>query len=936
MCNKQMVLCLLIGLILAIAMVSSVPIYTNGVLQRMLIKDLENYQINSNRYPGTYTINQKLYNLDKKDAWGNFNYYNKQIPNKLFPQLDIPALAYNCHLINDFLSMIPEDMLNSAEKKNRNIKIEAMNDFFDHIKILQGELPSNQKEGDTYEVIISEESMQKLDVILGKTYVISSILQETAASFKIKIVGVFTNKDNKDPYWIDGKWQFVESVIMNYDLFQKEYMEEEATFLTEVQWFYALDYYNISVDQLKNLVKTMESQTKFLRLGGNGEVLLPAISIFRKYEDRAKLLKTTLWVLQMPILLMILFYLFMVSQLIIEQEKNEIAVLKSRGASRSQILRGYIIQGLLLGFVAIIIGPLIGLLLCNILGASNGFLEFVSRTRLKLSLNLNAYLYSLIGIGVFMITMLIPAVFATGTTIVIHKQKKVRKGNVSIWKKYFIDIVLIAISLYGIYNYKNRQDILKITGVKGSEIPMDPLLFLISTLFILGMGMCFLRVFPYIVKIIFRLGNKLWGPVSYSSLINVSRSDGRDQFIMLFLILTISIGLFNANSARTINTNVEEKVEYNNGADLVLLNKWDNDAPPPSMDIPLDPVIQKPVTYMEPPFTQYEKIDGIEKATKVFRKKSAFAQIANKNINNVYVMGIESKAFGETIWFRRSLLSYHINDYLNVMAKDPRAFLVSSSFKKNNGAKVGDSIYIKWGENDYLQGIIYAFVDYWPTFNPYDSQYKNEQQNLVVANLSYIQAKTRLEPYEIWVKQSEDATTKQVYDYIEKNNKELQITNIKNTKQNIIEKKNDAMLQGTNGALTMGFIITMVICTIGFLIFWILSIQKRTLQFGILRAMGLKLKDVIGMLIWEQVLVSGTSIFAGLIIGGIASKLFIPLLQIVYSSAEQIPPFRVVAHRGDYIKLYIIIFIMLFFAISILGRLISRIKINQAIKLGED
>ena len=64
--NRQMIACLLLGLMLAVAMVSSVPMYTNGVLQRMLEKDLENYQVSTNHFPGTYIIDQKTYNLEKK------------------------------------------------------------------------------------------------------------------------------------------------------------------------------------------------------------------------------------------------------------------------------------------------------------------------------------------------------------------------------------------------------------------------------------------------------------------------------------------------------------------------------------------------------------------------------------------------------------------------------------------------------------------------------------------------------------------------------------------------------------------------------------------------------------------------------------------------------------------------------------------------------
>lgn len=48
----------------------------------------------------------------------------------------------------------------------------------------------------------------------------------------------------------------------------------------------------------------------------------------------------------------------------------------------------------------------------------------------------------------------------------------------------------------------------------------------------------------------------------------------------------------------------------------------------------------------------------------------------------------------------------------------------------------------------------------------------------------------------------------------------------------------------------------MLITAVGFAIFWILSIRDKVLQFGILRAMGLSLKKLIGMLGIEQILIS--------------------------------------------------------------------------------
>ena len=47
-----------------------------------------------------------------------------------------------------------------------------------------------------------------------------------------------------------------------------------------------------------------------------------------------------------------------------------------------------------------------------------------------------------------------------------------------------------------------------------------------------------------------------------------------------------------------------------------------------------------------------------------------------------------------------------------------------------------------------------------------------------------------------------------------------------------MEQKNDPVLQGTNGILTVGFIVVLLLCTVGFLIYWILSIQSRALLFA--------------------------------------------------------------------------------------------------------
>ncbi|HRX42717.1 MAG TPA: FtsX-like permease family protein, partial [Clostridia bacterium] len=110
----------------------------------------------------------------------------------------------------------------------------------------------------------------------------------------------------------------------------------------------------------------------------------------------------------------------------------------------------------------------------------------------------------------------------------------------------------------------------------------------------------------------------------------------------------------------------------------------------------------------------------------------------------------------------------------------------------------------------------------------------------------------------------------------------------------------------------------------------------RVLQFGIFRAMGLKKRELISIIMWEQILISAVAIIVGILIGGITSQLFVPLFQIVDTSAERVIPFVMAYNRQDYFRIYALVAGMLAIGIGALSRFTTSIKMDQAVKLGED
>src|SRR5699024_8312144 len=149
---------------------------------------------------------------------------------------------------------------------------------------------------------------------------------------------------------------------------------------------------------------------------------------------------------------------------------------------RSQILFIYFLEILIMGIVAFIVGPYIGLLLSKLLGATNGFLEFIQRKSLPVQILPEAYVYGLVAVIASIIMIMIPVYFASKQSIVQHKQS-IRKNNQEF---YFIifDLAMIGISIYGLYSFQKGQG-----GLGSEDLYIDPILFFLPAIFIIGLGL---------------------------------------------------------------------------------------------------------------------------------------------------------------------------------------------------------------------------------------------------------------------------------------------------------------------------------------------------------------------------------------------------------------------------------------------------------------
>lgn len=908
--KRWMALCLLIGNILMVAITASNPLYSNAVLQKTLTQNLSRAITEDNINPTSFTLMSSISKSVISSESVQKLHRTEQAAQDLYKTLRMPQQL----LVEErYVSSVKTLSQMGRRTDPQNFSLGKRVDIENNIEFITGRMCSDTLvDGNTIEIIVSERMMKQYDLLENDVLDLTNLyIGDTEdKTYQAKIVGIYRAKEGSDLYWSSSPLQLCSYLVMNEALFDELFVANESYPYGISSWWYIyLDYTGLKradVPHVINQITALETEFE----GTFRQKLVPYIE---NYEANAAQLDITLLILQAPILVLVCAFIFMVSRQLIELEENEISVIKSRGASKKQILQLYLIQGLMLSGAGLVLGIPLAFLICMMLGASNAFLEFVQRAALPVSLTWETIVFALAAMLIACATMVIPAIRHANVSIVAQKVRKQRKSTMPWWQKCGLDVILIIVSLYSIYAYQGYRS-------QGGAQQLDLLLYFSSSLFIIGVGLLGIRLIPYLIHLVFFIGKKKWSPALYASFQRVVRTKNSQTFIMLFLVLTIALGIFNADTARSINTNNEDQIYYYNGCDVRAMEAWVGN--------------ESSQTYTEPLFSKYTELEGVRSATKVFFSPGETKKSGEDFKTRMTLMRIETKEFGETAWFKTSLLPEHWYHYLNAMAQSPDAILVSSNYRNPLGYNIGDTLTYtdKYG-NSYT-GTIYGFVDYWPGYYPYTQKEDGTKEDnfLVVANLAYLQSIGGVLPYEVWM-DFEDSTSS-IYTYAQENN--LYFQTFSDASASFIDLKNDPVFQGTNGMLTTNFIVILLLCTVGFLIYWILSIQSRTLQFGIFRAMGMNMREIITMLVSEQILISGTAVVIGFVAGILSSKIFVPLVQAAYLPEQQFIPMESVSQIGDLIRLCVVIGIMILACLGVIARIVSRIKISQALKLGED
>ncbi|TYP76654.1 ABC transporter permease [Paenibacillus methanolicus] len=942
--NRWLAASLLAGMLCCIALTSSMPIYKNAVLRYMLVQDMDRSYAETGIHPGVVSIDITMRDdnpniqaaiMDRLASYWASNITDGSLK-LLLDQRSMETVRF---------ALTPADPSRVDAEEKRSAKFAARTGLEGKVRVVDGVLPKKEPVNGVYEAMVTDNALVELNMLLGQEYIIDDPRQK-GQSIRVKPVAVIAENDLSDAYWSRASLSPERSTLfLPEELFSRDFAEGGPFVFAKIGALAAADYTTFDIETAELLIG-LESSMAADMLGNynfsvSSSAWVPGSDAMTAYADREQTLRVLLWSLNVPLFILIGFYLYMVTGMLIERQKSEIAVLRSRGATRWHVMSIYAMEFGLIAALALAAGPVLGAAFTRMLGSTSTFLSFVDRGALEVRISGESWLYAGGAAVVAWFVGLVPVFLATRNSIVDQNRAKAREGKRPAWQTFGLDIMLLGLSFYGYYIYHQRmRDLIKL-GLDGQSLSADPLLYTVPTLFILGASLLLIRAYPLLVSILYRLGRKRWAPQLYSALLLVSRRNRIYHGLMVFLVLTIGTGIYNANTARTINGNMEDQIWYAKGSDIVLRQHWASDAPAPTAPGQAGPdqqaVTAARINYLEPPLALIEQLPGVERAARVFMKEQSDAWLGNKS-GKVRLMGIDTDAFGEAAWMKEGLLPHHFYDYLNLMAPDANAVLLSRTAADHFGAQIGDVMDIGWEGLRPTRFVVYGVVDYFPTFNPNRASAETSQDDgnpmLIVGHLEKIQNELAMEPYDAWIKLAPGTDRLRLLEAIEEMG--IALEKFDDTIGEIAQSRLDPFRMAINGVMSLGFIVSLAISFIGFMLFWLLSLQGRMLQLGIYRAMGISFRQLLGMLIVEQLLTTGAGFLIAIATGLTACRIFVPLYQLSFDPGRIVPPFEVISDQADIVRLAAATCIMLVAALLILAWLLKRMNIYQAVKLGED
>jgi ABC-type lipoprotein release transport system permease subunit len=635
--NARLLVAVVVGAVLASAIMSTTAIYTDAIRDLGLSyaireqgPDKINLTVRSTSQTGqadTYARNQEYIENSGRQALGN-------------------VLDGEPTTIGRSATFYPTGVgaeVDPAEDRDRGHLVFVTNSEAELV-VTQGQLPSDSARlgagAPTIEVAIGSETAQRMGITVGQRFDLHPFWAQELEPVHARVVGIVEPRDPLAEFWV-GQTDLFSVFTANWNTIpmlvsRETFFSAVVAYLpTMTNDYTTLLYVDTGGVDSRNADTTNVALGNFANaLGSN--VLRTTVDtdldeVLTTYDEKLFFTRVPLLVLVLQIAAIVLYYLFMVSTMLVERQTAEIALLKSRGATTAQVMRVYVIEGLAILAFALALGPPIAATVVGLLGQTPPFEDLSGGSNLSVRLSLGAYAWAFAGALLAFVTLILPAYQATRNTVIQQRAASSRPPKQTAFTRYYLDLVLVGLGAILLYQLDRRGTLVD-EDLFGSQ-SVDPVVLLTPAFFILTVGLVFLRLFPLVLKLLAWVVARAQGASILIGMWQLVRNPVHYSRLVLLLMLATAVGMFAASFGATLDRSYSDRAAYEAGASVRLSDVRTIQAPGPDQLV-----------------SAFSERTGIEEIAPVYRMQGSAGPLANRI--SFDLLGVDPEVFGDVAIFR--------------------------------------------------------------------------------------------------------------------------------------------------------------------------------------------------------------------------------------------------------------------------------------------
>ncbi len=872
----------LIGIVLAVGLLSSAAFFAQAVDRVILNQELAELSAATNRPAFSTRIyffpsSRKRMGIEAAERAGS------SISGTLSAEIGLGVARKDLQMESGSMVLLPakgDTAYTDIREYLTSVNIVYIEGVDPHLNIVQGDAFTDAMGvSDVLNAWMHLSLADEMGVSPGEEFELA--LNAADEGIRMRIAGIWQAADGEDNFWFNPPDTKLGDALLvsraSYLNFIEPILPSRSRF---VSWHISLDDSTLNPKYSREYAEGFEMGMavidKYLP-GANLDI--SALDPLKDFVQRNTLLTIQLLGFNVPALGFLIYFLIMIAAIIARWQQRETAILVSRGLNTSGVVSIVLLEELILFIVGIPLGIAFGMGISLFMGYTVSFLSFTTlREPVPVSFQgLNWYLIGA-GLAVAVLARLIPAVRTARMSIV--EAERGRQVQKPFWQRAYLDFLLIVPTWYAYDQLANEGTFANMVQERTAELFSDPLLILVPALFVLTCSLLVMRIFPILMWILDRIAGWTNLLTTHLALRQLERHSQRYINPLLLVIVSLSLGIYTYSMALSLDQWLIDQVRHEVGAGAT----FEPFIPPaPDSSGGSGPVMDGTGTWI-PTVAEFEELPGVTAAARV-GNYNAELEVTGGEVLRLNFLAVDRVDFARVAWFRDDFADDSLGGLMNRLALSPNSILVPQAVMGPLNWREGDEVNLEVsmvrGHSVQDQFVIAGSYDQFATIY--------HQPWTVIGNMDHVFALAGTDfTHNIWLGVDESVEAIELKQAIRRMG--IEPTRWRHVPTRIVEEQARMERVGIFGTLSVGFLAAAIMAFLALLVHSYASLQDRMFQFGVLRAVGVMRSQIIGQITIEYIFLTSYGTIAGAVIGSLCSILFSPFFRVTAAVRNPLPP----------------------------------------------